>query len=368
MRRGIPGRHTTSWRRLVLVGALGLGTAGCANLWDDVTSRDFKVKNLYTKPDPMMTLRENPDGDARARAMKALKEPARNGRPQDQDEAVNLLSQAAVTDPRPLCRLAAIDALGRFEDERCSAPLVQAYQNAADKTFTAEHVNTIRCESLAALGKKKTPEAATILLQVASQPKAEKAGTQLASLNMTDPLKKLNPPDDDDPVQRNMRLTAIRSGRSRQPASRAAADSSARRKGCRPPRPGLRSLAEAHRPQEHPAGSRCLEGRPGHGRIKWRSAAGQALPNPICALSGRPQPCPHRPPQAPRRPNPLCQTAKYPAPDSVPSGQLLHCSLGRRSDLTWHRRGATCNTCARFSSSRIARTGCQTSCSPGCVS
>ncbi|MFL5341358.1 MAG: HEAT repeat domain-containing protein [Gemmataceae bacterium] len=212
MRRGITRGHSFSLRRWLLLGALGLGAVGCANfnLWDDVTSREFKFKNLYSKPDPMTVLRDNPDGDARARAMKALKEPALHGKPQDQDDAVNYLTQAAVSDPRPLVRLAAIDALGRFQDARCAGPLVQAYQAAADKTFAPDHVNSIRCEALAALGKKKSTEATTVLLDIAGRPKPEKSTTQLTALNVSDPLNKVTQPDDDDPAQRNLRLAAVR--------------------------------------------------------------------------------------------------------------------------------------------------------------
>jgi len=212
MRRGILGRHIIVLRRCLMVGALGLSAVGCANsyLWDDITSHDFKFKDLYTKSDPMTVLRDNQDGDARARAMKALKEPDHNNRPADQDEAVKILTEAAVSDPRPLVRLAAIDALGRFSDPRCALPLVQAYQSAGSAQFSLEHVTSIRCEAIVALGKKKTPEAQALLIQVASEPKTEKtSGVQLTGLS--DNLKRPTPVDDEDPAQRMMRLAAIRS-------------------------------------------------------------------------------------------------------------------------------------------------------------
>jgi HEAT repeat protein len=211
MRRGFPGRLTTGLRRGLLLGALGLGAAGCANVnvWDDITSKDFKFRNLYHPPDPMTTLRESTDGDARAKAMKALKEPAHHGHPADQDDAVAILSQAAVTDSRPLCRLAAINALGRFEDPRTAMPLVQAYHAAGDKAFTPDIANTIRCQALQELGNKKSPEATALLVQVLTLPAThpvDPTGTQLTSFGE----KKPNPFESEDPAARNAKLTAIR--------------------------------------------------------------------------------------------------------------------------------------------------------------
>ena len=108
-------RRVLAGRLLVLGGPtiLGLALAGCAHFWDDVTSRDFKVSDLYTSSDPMTVLRtKQDDGDALAKAMRSLKEPNKNhGSEQDQNEAVQILAQAATSDPRPLCRLAAIDAM-----------------------------------------------------------------------------------------------------------------------------------------------------------------------------------------------------------------------------------------------------------------
>src|SRR5581483_12200404 len=51
------------------------GLAGCATAWDDVTSREFHVKTMFNRsPEPIVVLRESADGDARAKAMRALKE------------------------------------------------------------------------------------------------------------------------------------------------------------------------------------------------------------------------------------------------------------------------------------------------------
>src|SRR5260370_10876611 len=106
-------------RRFLLVGGIGLAVGGCVHNWDEVTSRDFKFKDMFRPSDPMMVLRDNPDGDARAKAMAQLKEPKKQGGSDAlQDEAVNRLASQAVSAPEPLCQLAAVDALGRFGHPR----------------------------------------------------------------------------------------------------------------------------------------------------------------------------------------------------------------------------------------------------------
>ncbi|MDY3553973.1 HEAT repeat domain-containing protein [Gemmata sp. JC717] len=112
---------------------------GCASMWDAVTSRQFReapyktVRNVVVPEDPETVLRGGPDrtGDDRAKAMHRLKEPARNGGSQeDQDQMLEILTRAATADPSPVLRFAAIEALGRFEDERAMKVLISAYQTA----------------------------------------------------------------------------------------------------------------------------------------------------------------------------------------------------------------------------------------------
>lgn len=83
-------------------------------------------------PDPLHVLRTSPEGYARAKAMKRLEEPLRSGGTQeDQDEVVDhILGPAATSDPSPVVRAAAIDALSRFEDERAVRYLIAAYHQA----------------------------------------------------------------------------------------------------------------------------------------------------------------------------------------------------------------------------------------------
>jgi hypothetical protein len=123
----------------IAVAAASLLPAGCAGVWDAVTSKSFRDKPFKTlgkvvsPEDPMAVLRADPprSGDERAKAMHRLKEPARNGYPQeDQDRIVEMLAKAAVEDTSPVLRYAAIEALGRFEDPRATAALMRAYQKA----------------------------------------------------------------------------------------------------------------------------------------------------------------------------------------------------------------------------------------------
>jgi HEAT repeat protein len=193
--------------------AMSLTQLGCAGTWDAITSRKFRkdpfntTYHLWHPEDPMVILRASPprEGDERARAMHRLKEPLANQlTQQDQDEMVDLLARTATKDPSPVLRLAAIDALGRFEDARASGILMIAYQKAhgrADGTpdpvkaesaiqlagvnartpsrlsqtpltgptgYSPETVEAIRCQSLESLGRTNRPEAVQFLAAVAA--------------------------------------------------------------------------------------------------------------------------------------------------------------------------------------------------------
>lgn len=134
-------------RRLVLTGLIGVtgvcgGLAGCASSWDTMTSKSFKEKPFHhmfgKKDDPLTVLRVNQDGggDVRAKAMRQLKEPLKSGGSQeDQDEVVDhILGPAATSDPSPVIRAAAIDALGRFDDPRVPKLLIAAYHQATGRS------------------------------------------------------------------------------------------------------------------------------------------------------------------------------------------------------------------------------------------
>jgi hypothetical protein len=169
-----------------------------------MTSRRFREKPYETTfgtEDPLTVLRQNPDGEAKVRAMRKLKEPAANGRPQaEQDEVVQILTDAATSDPSPWVRVAAIDALGRFKDPRTVETLALAFYQATGKPttvsepapaiqqvggrqptlladrlglhgpqgFTGEQVMNIRGRAIDALAKTGRPEAVEFLARVAA--------------------------------------------------------------------------------------------------------------------------------------------------------------------------------------------------------
>ena len=129
--------------------------------------------------------------------MLALKEPARHGRPAaEQDEAIKVLMDSATTDQRAICRLRAIEALGRFEDPRAGQILLTAYYGAnqdpsatgvvqvgrvspsalgQDSAFTPDMVITIQCRALESLGKRRSPEGLSLLCEIATMPARKEA-------------------------------------------------------------------------------------------------------------------------------------------------------------------------------------------------
>ncbi len=115
-----PGRSQAAGRRLLGVAAACCALSGCAGFWDDVTSRDFKFKEMFKPPpDPLWVIRNSNDGDKKSKALRSLKEPRQNGgSQQEQDVIVKLLVWSATSDPQPLCRLAAIASLQHFKDPR----------------------------------------------------------------------------------------------------------------------------------------------------------------------------------------------------------------------------------------------------------
>jgi hypothetical protein len=157
---------------LTLVFAAGL--CGCATTWDDVTSRDFHFRSMWERTDPMTVLHEDTDGDHRAKAMHELKEPKTNGGSDvEQDRVIEVLSQAALSDPQPLVRLAAIQTLGRFSDPRTVQLLIAAYDSAAQ--LPSEVTAGIQCAAVNALGTTRQQAALAFLLKTAAQPVSTEA-------------------------------------------------------------------------------------------------------------------------------------------------------------------------------------------------
>jgi HEAT repeat protein len=148
------------------------GLAGCAGFYDEVTSRDFSFKAMFTRTDPLVVLRDSRDGDKRAKALRALREPKQNGgSDQDQELIVKLLVETATHDRQPLCRLAAIETLATFKDPRAVQGLTEAFYNA--NNFASETATVIRCQALSALGQTGSPAAMELLVRVVKEPQAE---------------------------------------------------------------------------------------------------------------------------------------------------------------------------------------------------
>jgi HEAT repeat protein len=149
---------------------------GCANFWDDVTSRDFDFSTIFVKPNPLLVLHDSLDGDKRARALRALHEPKQHGGTEEEQEAVlKILTTAASSEKQPLARLAAIESLGHFKDPQAVQGLTNAFYNAG--SFAPETAAVIRVRALAALGQTGNPAAVELLTKVVREPPAE--GTDL---------------------------------------------------------------------------------------------------------------------------------------------------------------------------------------------
>lgn len=148
--------------------ALASGLVGCSGFWDDVTSRDFQVSAIFKRQDPMLVLRESTDGDVRAKALLALKEPnVTGGGDTAQEAALEVLTRAAVSDPQPLCRLAAAQTLGTFKDPKAVQVLISCYDSASQLQGDAQ--SAVQTAALASLGKTGQPSAVTFLVKVATK-------------------------------------------------------------------------------------------------------------------------------------------------------------------------------------------------------
>src|SRR5690606_36201165 len=78
--------------------------------------------------------------DEIAKALHRLDEPITHGGTQNhQDEVMQILARVATTDDRALCRIAAVEALGRFEDPRAGDILLSAYHSAAPSDAAKPH-------------------------------------------------------------------------------------------------------------------------------------------------------------------------------------------------------------------------------------
>lgn len=207
-------------RQIALIAVLGsLSASGCASSWETLSSRRFRespYNTLFKSEDPLQVLRTNPDGEARARAMRKLQEPLAAGHSTlEQNEVMEMLTKDATTDPSPWVRMAAIDTLGRFKDPRGVEVLVTAYHRATGRDdpqppppvqqvgagrgaplrdrgllgdrlglhgpqgFPADQVANIRGQVLEALAKSGQPRAIEFVTRVAT---GEEAPTEVDPL------------------------------------------------------------------------------------------------------------------------------------------------------------------------------------------
>jgi HEAT repeats/PBS lyase HEAT-like repeat len=183
--RQIISPRIAGWRICVATGPIlaVLTATGCASFWDDVTSRDFKVKSLFVQPDPLLVLQTSTDGDLRAKALRALKEPISHGGTQaDQDEIMKLLTAAAVSDKQPVCRLAAMQTLGRFKDPRAATALTDAFYRA--ENFAPDTTTMLRCHALKSLGETGNTSGMELLVRVMREPRSD--GTEVERQNAMD--------------------------------------------------------------------------------------------------------------------------------------------------------------------------------------
>lgn len=211
--------RTCSQGLIAVCGLWAALAAGCANTFDAISSRRFRERpfdTMFSTPDPMTVLRGNSEGDERIRAMRAIKEPRTNGKSDtEQEELIQILGKTATSDSSGLCRVAAIDALGRFQDQRVPTILVTAYHNAPQQeppsvanaaepneietvgfrrkrftqpreNFAPEDVTAIQCRSLAALGATRSPAGLTLLCEVATTPTPKQETKE--TLDLLNPL------------------------------------------------------------------------------------------------------------------------------------------------------------------------------------
>jgi PBS lyase HEAT-like repeat len=169
-------------QRLAWAASVSLGLCGCANFWDEVTSRDFSPGSLFVRKDPMVVLRDSGDGYERSKALATLQEPLQHGgSAKDQETIVAILKTVATSDQDQLCRLSAIETLGRFKDPRAAEILDSVYlQNLPFR----ENNGYIREQCLRSLAETGGPIALQRLVVVAKEPPA--------SGDKADPLETLD--------------------------------------------------------------------------------------------------------------------------------------------------------------------------------
>jgi HEAT repeat protein len=168
--------------------------------------------------------------------MHAVKEPRENGgSAAEQDRLIAILQASATTEPRPLCRLAAVKALSEFKDPRVGPILIAAYRNApydvpptmgmpdpvahaaainglsikaAVSAFTPDTVTSLQCKVLDSLGQHRDAEGLKLLIEVASTPAERPKPAVIESASAMLSLEASAGPSEVDRM--DVRLAAIR--------------------------------------------------------------------------------------------------------------------------------------------------------------
>ncbi len=167
------GRTGRRLGKLLGTALLGLSLSGCAGFWDEVTSNNFQFSHLYEKPNPFVVLEKSNDGNERAQALRALHEPRANGgSEQDQEYVLKILATAATRDRQFLCRVAALESLGRFQDPRVVDPITEAFYSSG--TFSPDLALRLQIQAINALGQVHQAKAEQFLVQlVREKPRGE---------------------------------------------------------------------------------------------------------------------------------------------------------------------------------------------------
>jgi hypothetical protein len=155
----------------LLAGLLLGASAGCNGpVWDEITSREFHLKDVFkAKPAPLEVLKESQDGDARAKAFRALGERDWNAaEPEEREAMLAILTTAVVNERQSVARLEAIKVLGKFNDPRAAKALTNAYYQAT--RFTLETAQVLMCQTLTALGQTGNEAAIELLASVVREP------------------------------------------------------------------------------------------------------------------------------------------------------------------------------------------------------
>jgi hypothetical protein len=141
--------------------------------WDDLTSREFSVRNMWTPPPaPLAVIERSSDGYARAKALNKLDETPRS--PANLEKNLQVLQAAAINDRDPLCRLAALRTLGRYRDPRAAKILQDVY--LGNPGMSAENNAFIRQQALTSLQASAPAEAKQLFIQAALQPNGSLTG------------------------------------------------------------------------------------------------------------------------------------------------------------------------------------------------